>query len=126
MPGDLRQGNCPVKLVNEKGLRLRSPIQIISEAARHLGLAQADSEGQRPALTPLQFAVICALIFFAALGVRLLGWHDNRFEALRVEWMVASDYKTSTEQLLSGDLKSFLGDPSLAGHPPGYPIVLAF
>jgi hypothetical protein len=57
--------------------------------------------------------------------VRLLSWHDNRFEASRVEWVVTAYYKGSAQQLLRGDLQAFATDLRYAGHPPGYAILLA-
>ena len=72
-----------------------------------------------------QFLAACLLIFFLALGVRLLTWHDLRLDAWRVQTYVTSDYKYSAYLLVRRDFKGFLYDINRMGHPPGYPIVLA-
>ena len=72
-----------------------------------------------------QFLAACLLIFFLALGVRLLTWHDLRREVWRVQTYVTSDYKYSAYLLARRDFKGFLYDINRMGHPPGYPIVLA-
>jgi hypothetical protein len=71
------------------------------------------------------FLIQCLLIFFLALGVRVLTWQDNRLEVWRVQTFVTSDYKDSARQLLSGDLRAFVSDLNHMEHPPGYPILLA-
>lgn len=65
------------------------------------------------------------LIFFLALGVRLLMWHDLRLDVWRVQTYVTSDYKYSAYLLARRDFKGFFYDINRMGHPPGYPIVLA-
>ena len=72
-----------------------------------------------------QFLAACLLIFFLALGVRLLTWHDLRLEVWRVQTYVTSDYKYSAYLLARRDFKGFLYDINRMGHPPGYPVVLA-
>ena len=72
-----------------------------------------------------QFLAACLLIFFLALGVRLLTWHDLRLDVWRVQTYVTSDYKYSAYLLARRDFKGFLYDINRMGHPPGYPIVLA-
>ncbi len=67
----------------------------------------------------------CLLIFFLALGVRVLTWQDNRLEAWRVQTFVTSNYKDSARQLLNGDFRTFVSDLNYMEHPPGYPILLA-
>ncbi len=67
----------------------------------------------------------CLLIFFLALGVRVLTWQDNRLEVWRVQTFVTSDYKDSARQLVSGDYRAFVSDLNHMEHPPGYPILLA-
>ncbi|MDQ3474316.1 MAG: glycosyltransferase family 39 protein [Acidobacteriota bacterium] len=72
-----------------------------------------------------QFLAACLLIFFLALGVRLLTWHDLRLDVWRVQTYVTSDYKYSAYLLARRDFKGFLYDINRMGHPHGYPIVLA-
>ena len=72
------------------------------------------------------------LIFLVAFGVRLLSWHDTRLEVGKVQSVVVSDYQRTGQLIREGGLSGFfsasgpLADPNLLGHPPGYPIVLAF
>lgn len=72
-----------------------------------------------------QFLAACLLIFFIALGVRLLTWHDLRLDVWKVQTYVTSDYKYSAYLLARRDFKGFLYDINRMGHPPGYPMVLA-
>lgn len=72
-----------------------------------------------------QFFATCLLVFFVALGVRLLTWHDLRLEVWKVQTYVTSDYKYSAYLLARRDFKAFFYDINRMGHPPGYPIVLA-
>src|SRR5215212_3277616 len=75
--------------------------------------------------------LIGALIFLVALGCRLLSWHDNRYEARKVQTAVTEGYKHTGRLLQQGGLQSFfsanspLSDPNHLGHPPGYSILIA-
>ncbi|MBA2733467.1 MAG: glycosyltransferase family 39 protein, partial [Acidobacteria bacterium] len=75
--------------------------------------------------------ITCAAIFIVALGCRLLSWHDNRFEARKVQTAVTDGYKHTGRLLQQGGISSFfnanspLGDPNHLGHPPGYSILIA-
>ncbi|MEK6283082.1 MAG: glycosyltransferase family 39 protein [Acidobacteriota bacterium] len=86
--------------------------------------------GSRP--SPKQIAIISALIFLVAFGVRLLSWHDTRQEVGKVQSGVVSDYQRTGRLLRETGVGGFfsasgpLADPNLLGHPPGYPVVLAF
>ncbi|MGI8735068.1 MAG: ArnT family glycosyltransferase [Pyrinomonadaceae bacterium] len=71
-----------------------------------------------------QFFATCLLVFFVALGVRLLTWHDLRLEVWKVQTYVTSDYKYSAYLLARRDFKGFFYDINRMGHPPGYPILL--
>jgi hypothetical protein len=63
---------------------------------------------------------------------RLLSWHDNRFEARKVQTQVTEGYKHTARLLQQGGIASFfspsspLNDPNHLGHPPGYSILMAF
>jgi hypothetical protein len=78
-----------------------------------------------------QIIITCALIFFVALGCRLLSWHDNRYEARKVQTQVTEGYKHTARLLQEGGVRSFfsasspLSDPNHLGHPPGYSILIA-
>lgn len=92
-----------------------------------LQLNEITRSGDRQITKPQnkQFLAACLLIFFLALGVRLLTWHDLRLDVWRVQTYVTSDYKYSAYLLARRDFKGFLYDISRMGHPPGYPVVLA-
>ena len=86
----------------------------------------------RPRPRPLSFTLLpLLLIFFLALGVRLLVLHDSRLEAARVQYAVADNYRHSARLLAEGGVAAFfsksspLADPDTLGHPPGYPLLLA-
>lgn len=74
---------------------------------------------------------ICLLIFLAALGVRLLSWHDTRLEVGKVQTVVTGDYQRVAKLLREGGIVGFLSsssplsDLNTVGHPPGYSILMA-
>jgi 4-amino-4-deoxy-L-arabinose transferase-like glycosyltransferase len=76
-------------------------------------------------------ALAFALVFAAALGVRLLCWRDARGLAGAVQTAVAENYKHQARLLAENGAASFFvrgsptNDPDLLGHPPGYPFALA-
>ena len=76
-------------------------------------------------------AVALAVVFLVAFGVRLLCWHDVRFEAAEVQTAVTNNYKHLARLLRQNGASSFFdptsttSDPDLLGHPPGYPSLLA-
>jgi 4-amino-4-deoxy-L-arabinose transferase-like glycosyltransferase len=71
-------------------------------------------------------------VFAAAFGVRLLCWNDVRGEAVKVQTAVTQNYKHAARLLDENGAASLFrrgsptNDPGLLGHPPGYPLVLAF
>lgn len=75
---------------------------------------------------------ILALIFFAALGVRLLNWHGHGSEVSAVQSSVVLNYKHQARLIQTNGLASLYdasattNDPDLLGHPLGYPILLSF
>ena len=81
--------------------------------------------------SPYLRAAICASIFLLAFSVRLLTWHDTRFEVGKVQSSVAGDYQRVAELLRQEDLRGFfsssssLADLNNLGHPPGYSILIA-
>ncbi|MDT5061167.1 MAG: hypothetical protein QOH63_1626 [Acidobacteriota bacterium] len=78
-----------------------------------------------------QTIITCAIIFFVALGCRLLSWQDNRFEARKVQSEVTEGYKHTARLLQQGGIPSLfstdspLSNPNHLGHPPGYSILIA-
>jgi len=74
---------------------------------------------------------ICLLIFLAALGVRLLSWHDTTLEVGKVQIVVTGDYQRVAKLFREGGIASFLSpssplsDLNTLGHPPGYSILMA-
>ena len=81
---------------------------------------------------PRRRLAILALIFFTALGVRLVNWHNNRWEAPAVQSSVVLNYKQQARLIHANGLASLYdrssstNDPDLVGHPLGYPILLSF
>jgi hypothetical protein len=90
----------------------------------------AGSQDTRPHRA--RFVASCALIFLVALGVRFLAWHDARFEAARVQTAVAENYRHSARLFEREGVAAYFSresahaDPDTLGHPPGYPLYLAF
>ncbi|MEP6820575.1 MAG: glycosyltransferase family 39 protein [bacterium] len=74
---------------------------------------------------------LVALIFLAALGVRLLNWQGHHNESLAVQSSVALNYKHQARLIQANGLASLYdrssstNNPDLLGHPPGYPILLS-
>ena len=75
--------------------------------------------------------LIVTLIFFTALGVRLINWQSHHDEALAVQTSVALNYKHQASLIQTNgvaslyDASSSTNNPDLLGHPPGYPILLS-
>ncbi len=76
--------------------------------------------------------LVVALVFFIAVGVRVLNWQNGHDEARAVQSGVASNYKHLAGLLRANglaslyDASSTTSNPDLLGHPPGYPILLSF
>jgi hypothetical protein len=81
--------------------------------------------------SPYLCAAICAFIFLLSFSVRLLTWHDTRFEVGKVQSSVAGDYQRVAELLRQEGIGGFfsssssLADLNNLGHPPGYSILIA-
>jgi len=77
------------------------------------------------------WVLIGIAIFFLAFTVRLLTWHDTRFEVGKVQSSVAADYQRIALLFRQEGLRGFfssssaLADPNHLGHPPGYSILIA-
>jgi len=75
--------------------------------------------------------LILLLIFFTALGVRLLNWHGRQNEITAVQSSVALNYKQQARLIRTNgfasiyDAASSTNNPDLLGHPLGYPILLS-
>jgi hypothetical protein len=83
-------------------------------------------DGFRPSeCSRKRLLVICGVIFLVAFGVRFLSWQDNRRDVRKVETFVISGYQESAQQLVRGDLRTFVSDLDDMAHPPGYSILLA-
>jgi 4-amino-4-deoxy-L-arabinose transferase-like glycosyltransferase len=76
--------------------------------------------------------LILVLIFFTALGVRLLNWQSHRTKISEVQTYVVLNYKHLAKLIYQNGLASLYSassptsNPDLLGHPPGYPILLSF
>ena len=74
---------------------------------------------------------ILSLIFFTALGVRLINWHGSRDKVSAVQTSVALNYKHQAKLIRENglaslyDASSSTNNPDLLGHPIGYPILLS-
>src|SRR6476660_5993420 len=82
-------------------------------------------------LAPRRKVLIVTLIFFTALGVRLLNWQTYHVEALAVQTSVALNYKHQARLIQANGIASLYEASSatnnldLMGHPQGYPILLS-
>jgi hypothetical protein len=85
-------------------------------------------------LTRVRLALICAAIFLAALGVRLLYWQDNAVEMSLKDMLsrnMALQYRREARRMLDEGTILFPrehvdpGDARMIIHPPGYSIVMA-
>jgi len=76
--------------------------------------------------------LILVLIFFTALGVRLLNWQPHRTEVSEFQTYVVLNYKDLARLINQNgvaslyDASSSTSNPGLLGHPPGYSIMLWF
>jgi len=81
-------------------------------------------------LAPRRRLLIFSLIFFTALGVRLLNWHGSN-EVSAVQTSVVLNYKHQASLIRENglaslyDASSSTNNPDLLGHPLGYPILLS-
>lgn len=86
---------------------------------------------QAEGLTRQSTIVICLLIFFLAMGVRLLQWQNNWLTIDKTMSRLSQRYKDEGQLLLSGDIASFVRgstpapDPGVLMHTPGYPLLIA-
>jgi 4-amino-4-deoxy-L-arabinose transferase-like glycosyltransferase len=75
---------------------------------------------------------ILVLIFFTALGVRVLNWQSHRTDVAEVQTQVVLNYKHLARLIHQNgvaslyDASSPTSNPGLLGHPPGYPVMLSF
>jgi hypothetical protein len=109
--------------MDERAPRTASLERPATAAGQHASQARR-SETRRRALA-------FALVFAAALGVRLLCLRDVRGIVGAVQTAVTENYKQQARLLVENGIESFFdpgsatNDPELLGHPPGYPFVLA-
>jgi 4-amino-4-deoxy-L-arabinose transferase-like glycosyltransferase len=109
--------------MDERPPRTASLERPATAAGQHASQARS-SETRRRALA-------FALVFAAALGIRLLCRSYVRGEVGAVQTAVTENYKQQARLLVENGIASFFdpgsatNDPELLGHPPGYPFVLA-
>jgi hypothetical protein len=109
--------------MDERAPRTASRERPATAAGQHASQARL-SETRRGALA-------FALVFAAALGIRLLCWSYVRGEVGAVQTAVTENYKQQARLMVENGIASFFdsgsatNDPELLGHPPGYPFVLA-
>lgn len=101
------------------------------EAPESVARAEASLPDASQGASRRRILLLCSIIFLVAADSRLLSWHDNRFEARKVQTQVTEGYKHTGRLLEQGGIKSFfnrnspLDDPNHLGHPPGYSILMA-
>jgi Dolichyl-phosphate-mannose-protein mannosyltransferase len=78
-----------------------------------------------------QIVLIGALIFLATFGARLLYWHSERLDAVKVESMATAGYKDIARLLVRDGISSFfsasspLASPNTISYQPGYSLLMA-
>lgn len=83
---------------------------------------------ERVRSSQLWMILLCAGIFLAALGVRILHRQDNSPPPF---YGMTGEYKAHALTLVDGNYKVFLGGPNppsdanVVKHPPGYPLLIA-
>jgi dolichyl-phosphate-mannose-protein mannosyltransferase len=106
-----------------------TPSDVSQEGEAHAEVSQIDASTKT---NRRRILLLCSIIFLVAMCCRLLSWHDNRFEARKVQTQVTEGYKHTGRLLQQGGIASFfnpsspLSDPNHLGHPPGYSILMAF
>jgi len=94
-------------------------------------MIQSENQPAVVSVTTQKRVVILLLVFFIALGVRLLNWQAVGNEPLVVQSGVAENYKQLAHLIRANGFSSLYdsasptNNPELLGHPPGYPILLA-
>lgn len=117
----------------EKTSAEKEPALALSEdtGSRSGGGGAVSSSEASPENNGRRILIICSVIFLVAFACRLLSWHDNRFEARKVQTQVTEGYKHTARLLQQGGITAFfsrnspLSDPNHLGHPPGYSILIA-
>ncbi|MGB7924540.1 MAG: glycosyltransferase family 39 protein, partial [Pyrinomonadaceae bacterium] len=80
---------------------------------------------------PRQLIITGAFIFLATFGARLLYWHSERLDALKVESMATAGYKDIARLLAHDGVRSFfsssspLASPNTISYQPGYSLLMA-
>jgi hypothetical protein len=111
---------------------MKLPQNSDDEALDHLCSPAQPNKNRFARLNPRRKLLIVGLIFFTALGVRVLNWGLHRDEVSPVQTSVALNYKHLAGLIRANglaslyDASSSTSDPDLLGHPPGYPILLSF
>jgi 4-amino-4-deoxy-L-arabinose transferase-like glycosyltransferase len=94
-------------------------------------MTQSENQPAVVSVSTKKRLVIVLLVFFIALGVRLLNWQAVGNEPLVVQSGVAENYKQLAHLIRANGFSSLYdsasptSNPELLGHPPGYPILLA-
>jgi len=110
---------------------MKLPENNAGETPDQSGAPQHASVNRRARLHPRGKLLIVALVFFTALGVRLLNWENRHGEVFAVQTSVANNYKHLAGLIRANglaslyDASSATSNPDLLGHPPGYPILLS-
>jgi 4-amino-4-deoxy-L-arabinose transferase-like glycosyltransferase len=103
-----------------------------SENCHGVKVNHPSAEIMKDPATSRRRVLILVLIFFTAVGVRLLNWQSYRTDVSEVQTYVVLNYKHLARLIHQNgvaslyDPSSSSSNPSLLGHPPGYPIMLSF
>jgi hypothetical protein len=78
-----------------------------------------------------QIIIACIIIFLATFCTRLLYWHSERLDAIKVESMAGLGYKDIARHLVRDGIFSFfspsspLSSPNTISYQPGYSLLMA-
>jgi 4-amino-4-deoxy-L-arabinose transferase-like glycosyltransferase len=111
---------------------MKLPENSDGETPDHLGVPPHPNMKRLARIHPRGKLLIVGLIFFIALGVRVLNWGGSHHEVSAVQTSVVLNYKHLAGLIRANglaslyDASSSTSNPDLLGHPPGYPILLSF
>jgi hypothetical protein len=113
---------------------LRAPIRAESKAASDQAVPPDEAFASGLGSRSVRTAGLCAAVFLAALGTRLLHWQDSNIEASRGGSMLTGlirPYQHEADRMLRGDGvliprdRTDFDEACILAHPPGYAIVIA-
>jgi hypothetical protein len=131
----LRAVRLPLKGAYLSLLVLRAPIKAKSKpAVTQAAPAYAAFGTGGLGRSSVRIAGLCAAVFLAAIGTRLLHWQDSNVEVARGDSMLTGlirPYQHEADRMLRGDGvliprdRTDFDEACMLAHPPGYAIVIA-